>query len=152
MKIKLIIILILATVVSCKKSECKIEEVKTIFTEVYNDKKKNVYCHSVLIKDFDRECLDSVKIIELAKKYIDTVKYEKPIDILKLYFSDEDFIPNEKSQIMDDINKSCLVTIGYDLKTNKPIDFIFYNDDGKIIYWGDKWEPNGVEGDNWPIH
>ncbi len=150
MKIKLIIILILNIVVSCKKSDCKLSRIKTLYTDGYN--KKEGYGHNVLINDYDRDCLDSLEFVNLAKKYIDTVKYDKPVTVIQFYFNDKDFIPNEKSQVLDEINKSCLVTIGFDKLNNKPNDFIFYNDNGEIIYWGERWEPNGIEGDNWPIH
>ena len=43
---------------------------------------------------------------------------------------------------MTDIKKSCLVQISFD-KTSNPVDFVFYNDKGQIIYWGNRWYPNG---------
>jgi len=113
--------------ISCeskKSSKCELREIKTLFTipAIY----QNVitgYAHYILIKDFSRECLDSSTIVNIALKYMDTVKIGRPADVLMFFSSNKDFIPNEKSQVMEEINKSCLVTIGFDEKTNKPNDF-----------------------------
>jgi hypothetical protein len=72
---------------------------------------------------------------------MDTIKNGKPIGVIKVFNSDKDFIPNSISQDMEKINKSCLVTVNFDIKTKHFTDFLFYNDRGNIIYWGKKWVP-----------
>lgn len=66
-----------------------------------------------------------------------------PADLIMFFNSDKDFISNETSQVMEEINKSCLVVISLDFKNKKPDDFIFYNEKGERVYWGARWLPNG---------
>jgi hypothetical protein len=119
---------------------CEIKELRTLFTipGVYEGKITG-FSHYILIKDFPRKCMDSTTFVTMAVKYVDTVNANKPADVLMFFNSDKYFIPNETSQVMEDINKSCLVVIGFDKKNAKPIDFIFYNESGKRIYWGNRW-------------
>lgn len=139
MQIKSAIILFILLFPSCKtESKCHLKEIKTIFY----DKGSREYIHYVLIKDFDRKCMDSIQMIRIAKKYADTVKYGKPALAIKFYNSDGDFISGETSQPMDEINESCLVHISFD-SSMRPVDFIFYGDNGDIVYWGNKWRPKG---------
>ena len=134
---------LLATIISCSSSgtiNCEIKEVKTLFTipGVYEGKITG-YSHYVLLKDFYRDCLDSTTIVNVALKYSDTVTTGTPVNVIMFFNSDKDFIPNETSQVMNEINKSCLVVIGFDEKTRKPNDFIFYNEKAERIYWGARW-------------
>lgn len=85
--------------------------------------------------------MDSATMVNMALKYSDTVKVGRPADIIMFFNSDKDFIPNETSQVMEEINKNCLVVIWIDAKTNKPHNFIFYNEKGEQTYWGEKWLP-----------
>jgi len=129
------------------KSECKLRAIKTIFFDgtpdtIYGE----TYVHYVLLKDFSRDCLDSVTIINIASKYCDTVKAGKPVKVIKFFRSEKDFIPYDTSQVMTEIDKSCLVTIGIDLKTKRPDSFVFYNKEGQWIYSGNRWKPRGVTG------
>lgn len=124
--------------ISCNSNNvknCEIKEIKTLFTipGVYEGKITG-YSHYVLIKNSSRTCIDSTMMVDLALKYSDTVKVGKPADIIMFFNSDKDFIPNETSQDMDEINKSCLVVIDLDVKSKQPTDFIFYNDRGKRTY------------------
>ena len=132
---------------SPQKSDCKLKEIKTIFFDgtpdsVYGE----TYVHYVLLKDFSRSCLDSASIMSIASKYCDTLKAGKPVDMIKFFSSEKDFIPHETSQVMTEIDKSCLVTISIDLKTKKPSSFVFYNEEGQWIYSGNRWKPKGLTG------
>jgi len=142
-----ILMIVICTACSRYKPQkiiCELQDVKTIFFDgTSNIRYGEVYAHYVLLKGFSRVCLDSTTIVNIALKYIDTIKRGKPIEVIKLFSSNKDFIPNEHSQVMEEINKSCLVTIGLNLKTKMPEDFIFYNDQGQIIYIGNKWKVNG---------
>lgn len=142
----IVLLVLLITKISCSSSsvqDCKIKEIKTLFTTIGIHDKDTAYGHYTLIKDFPKKCMDSATMVNLALRYIDTVKVGKPVDVVMFFNSDKDFIPNETSQVMEDINKSCLVVIGFDEKNSKPNDFIFYNDKGERIYWGERWLPNG---------
>jgi hypothetical protein len=74
--------------------------------------------------------MDSTTIVNIARNYIDTVSTDKPVDIVNFYNSDKDFIPDETSQIWEDVDKSCLVHIWINKKTNKPEKFVFFNNKG----------------------
>lgn len=132
--------------ISCSSSnvrDCNIKEIKTLFTTIGIHDKDTSFAHYILIKDFPKKCLDSTAMVNLALKYIDTVKQGRPADVIMFFNSDKDFIPNRTSQVIEEINKSCLVSIGFDLKSRKPKQFLFYNDEGERIYWGDRWQPDG---------
>ena len=149
---KLITLLVLVSVtfgclVACtslSSEKCKVEQISTLFTipGVYEGKITG-YSHYILIKGLSRKCIDSATMVSLALKYSDTVKVGNPADMIMFFNSDKDFIPNETSQVMEEINKSCLVVISLDLKSKKPNDFIFYNEKGERVYWGARWLPNG---------
>jgi len=130
--------------ISCKSKlgDCKLNEVKTIFTvpSIYEGAVTG-YTHYILIKDFSKNCLDSLTLVEYALAYMDSIKSSKPATVIKFFNSTEKFVPGETSQIMKEINKDCLVTIGFDVQSWKPNDFIFYDNNGRIVYWGGKWVP-----------
>ncbi|HSC53284.1 MAG TPA: hypothetical protein VLC98_06690 [Phnomibacter sp.] len=129
---------------SCKEEQaksCEIKEIRTLFTTVGIHDTDTTYAHYALIKDYSRECMDSTTFVDVALKYCDTVKVGKPADIIMFFNSDKNFIPNETSQVMEKINKSCLVVIGFD--EGKPNTFIFYDNKGERVYWGARWLPNG---------
>jgi hypothetical protein len=139
--IEIFLFSILISLFSCD-SICKQESIKTLFIIPHIYENKTVgYSHYVLIQDFSRKCMDSTTMVNIALKYMDTVTIGRPADVLKFFNSDKDFIPNEISQVQEEINRSCLVTINFDLKTQKPEQFIFYNNDGKYEYWGSLWNP-----------
>jgi len=152
MKSKIIsVIFISLQILSCsysnKEGQCKLTKMRTIFFDATpNSKYGNVYAHYILINDFSKSCMDSSTMVKIALKYCDTVKEGRPVNVIKLFSSDKDFIANEHSQVMEKINKSCLFSIGINLKTNKPDRFIFYNDQGEIIYIGEQWKKNGIDG------
>ena len=61
---------------SCK-SVCQLETVETILTiELGSDEGPDSvqYAHDVLLKDFSKECIYSASIVNLALRYMDTVK------------------------------------------------------------------------------
>ena len=133
-----------------QNSVCRLKDIKTL----YSDPNMHVgvdtaYGYTVLIKDFSRECMDSSTMVNIALKYIDTVKGGKPVNGVAFYSSDKDFIPNEHSQIMEEIDKSCLFKITFNEKTCQPDNFVFYNDKGETIYWGSKWKKDGDKESNW---
>lgn len=136
----LVMILIGVFSYSCgvkKQKSCTISEVQTIFFDGLNED----YVHYVLIEDYDRKCMDSAKMVNLAKKYADTITQGKPALMIKFFNSDEAFIPNEVSQPMREIEKSGLVTISFN-KEMVPTTFIFYNDNGDWVYRGSEWKPS----------
>jgi hypothetical protein len=126
-----------------KGKNCEIRKMETLLTTIGIQDRDTAYGNYVLVKDFPRECMDSIVMVKLALNYIDSVSISKPIMNIKFYNSGKDFIPNETSQDIEKINKSCLVVIGFDEKKGIPNDFIFYNDKGEGVYWGDRWLPHG---------
>lgn len=118
-----------------KKVYCSFHNLKTIFHDQGNGK----YIHYVLIESFDRTCLDSSKIVSIAQKYADTVRFGRPALMIKLFSTDEDFIDGEVSQPMSEIDKNCLVTITFDT-TLKPSNFLFYDENGNWIHDGSTWK------------
>lgn len=106
----------------------------------FYDDKVDGYAHSILVKNFSRQCLDSTKLVNMAFSYLDTVSKDKPVNVLKFYFSDKDFIPNEESQNISKINQSCLFSLILN-KKSKISEFVFYNEDGEIQYCGPQWKP-----------
>jgi hypothetical protein len=147
MKFYLSLLLVVAgcTFFSCKsekKDLCIIKKVNTLFTTIGIHDNDTGYAHYVLLKDFSRKCIDSITILKVARAYIDSVKLAKPIKVILFFDSDKHFYKNETSQDMDEINKNCLVVIGFNNKQN-PNYFIFYNDKGIRTYWGERWLPNG---------
>jgi hypothetical protein len=89
-----------------------------------------------------RECMDSLTIMNIAQKYRDTVKGKQPIETVMFYDSGYELLPGEIPSFPN-IDKNCLVKIGFNNKSNKPNDFLFYNNKGENIYWGRKWEKDG---------
>lgn len=128
---------------SLSSQNCRVEGIKTLFTTIGIHDNDTAYCHYTLISNFSRNCMDSVGMINAALRYCDTVKVGNPVNVVMFFNSEKNFIPNETSQFMEEINKSCLVVIGFDEKTRKPNNFIFYNEKGERLYWGDRWLPNG---------
>lgn len=147
-----------ATTFSCNSSgvqSCRIKEIRTLFMmpwvdvgegEVVDEVKITGYSHGTLIKDITRDCLDSTMLVGAATRYRDTIKVGNPVNAIMILNYDKDFIPIDTSRVLDDkeIDKRCLVVIGFDEKTRKPNDFIFYNEQGKIVYSGDRWLPKGM--------
>ena len=123
---------------SCKPV-CGLEKVRTISIMYLEGPNGISYAHDVLVKAFSKECIDSAFMVNLALRYMDTVKLGQPVGIVNFYSSDKDFIPNEVSQQIDEIDRSCLVKMWFDVKTKNPTTFLFYDDNGENIYWGDKW-------------
>lgn len=117
-----------------KKGNCSFDNLKTIFYDV--DKKE--YIHYVLLETFDRTCLDSSEIVSIAQNYADSVKYGRPVVMIRFFNSDENFIEGETSQLITEIDKDCLVTITLDTAL-KPVNFLFYDEDGNWIYDGPIW-------------
>lgn len=64
-------------------------------------------------------------MVKVVLKYSDTVKVGNPIEVIMFFNSDKDFVPNKTSQVLEEINQSCLVFIGIDIKTRKPKSFVF---------------------------
>jgi hypothetical protein len=98
------------------------------------------YAHYVMLEGYSKGCLDSSSAVSIAYSYLDTVSGKKPIDLVMLYSSDADF-PRSGIPSSNTLDKECLVKMFYDDKSKKIESFIFYNDEGKRIYWGNKWKP-----------
>ena len=145
---KFFLILLIIVSQSCKKKmdDCNFKSIETIFYTQSASGGHTSYLHAVLITDFCTHCRDSMTLVNIAIKYKDTVGNGKPCDVVNLYSSKDDFIPNETSQILSDINKSCLVSIWF--KGDKPYRFNFYNSEGKDIYTGPYWKPNNNPNGN----
>jgi len=143
--IEILFIALVISLCSCekKKTSCQVTEAKTLFTTLATHDTDSLYGHYILLKDFSRECLDSLVILTVANRYRDTIKNDRPARVLLIFNSEENFVPGETSQNMDEINKDCLVVIRFDAITEKPVDFIFYNKNGIRTYWGGRWLPNG---------
>lgn len=125
-----------------RQTSCKVKEVRTIFFDRSNNGFLH-YIHYVLIKDYDRKCMDSTTMVNMAKKYADTISEGRPATMIKFFNSDRAFIPNEVSQPMRDIQKSGLVTISFNKKM-EPTTFTFYDEnDGSWLYDGTEWKPKG---------
>ena len=136
-----ILFILLISETSCRPgtATCKLNEIKTLFTtEGVYEGKVTGYAHYILVKGFLRECMDSAMMVNIALKYIDTIKAGKPATVLKFFSTDKDFIPNETSQDMALINKNCLVDMSID-KNRRPNSFLFFNEKGENVYWGDRW-------------
>jgi hypothetical protein len=123
-----------------KKKNCKLPTPKTIFYD-YDSQAKD-YDHYVLLDGFNKECMDSSKMVNLAKLYANSITKGSPALIIRFYSSEDYFIENEVSQPMHEINRNCLILIGLN-KDYTPNRFNFYNDNGKRIYNGPLWRPNG---------
>lgn len=135
-----IIFFTLFFLVSCGlgTNECKIDTIETILT----DSDRGTYIHYVLLEDYHKDCLDSTSILQIAQNYIDTLSVGKPLTSINFYSSNEGFIQNSVSQKMREINKNCICGISFDLN-GIPKMFAFYDDNGKLIYWGKDWQPLG---------
>lgn len=125
-----------------KTNVCEIKSLKMLGThEIVLDKSTGVE-HYILIEDFPRSCLDSAVIVNAAANYIDTVgksghEIAMPANVLRFYSSDNNFLLDKASENKQ-LNRSCLVAIiiGY---YNDPNKYIFYNDNGEVVYSGNKW-------------
>lgn len=85
--------------------------------------------------------MDSVTMVEAAIHYIDTVKFDLPVLVLKFYCSDRHMIKGEISQ-PSEFEHDCIVGIGMDTINNKkPADFYFRSEKGELLYWGPLWRP-----------
>jgi hypothetical protein len=149
MKMRIIVVaILLLECLACSAPICRLESVQTLlYTAGYQGKDGPVtYAHYILTEGLYRNCMDSAAMVDLALKYIDTVKVAKPIVVVKLFNSRKNFSPSSYDPPdMKIINKNCLVSIGFDQQTRKPYEFLFYNDGGDIIYWGKRWQPGGGE-------
>ncbi len=123
---------------SCnQKKACDFKEIKTMWTVAsMHPGIDTTYVHSVLIKEFDRECLDSNLLVNVALKYMDTVSIDTPVDLIAFYNSDVDVDYGEPSQKAD-VEKNLMLSVRFDKK--KPKKFVFYNNKGEIIYEGENW-------------
>src|SRR4051812_19354191 len=101
---------IVTTISSCGSSNIGPKS-KTLRTIVGKGPAGKAYMHDVLLDGFSKSDLDSATAVSIALRYIDTVKIDKPIDLVCFYSSDRDFNFDEVSQDMDKIDKSCLVKI-----------------------------------------
>ena len=83
MRIILYITLSLIFVACGSETPCKLEKIETI----YYTRNKGKYLHSIYIENFEKKCIDSLQFIKISRKYIDTIRVGKPIDILNFYSS-----------------------------------------------------------------
>lgn len=120
---------------------CEFQKIKTLFTDYGQDgNKPGYYRHYVLIEQFSRKCLDSTEMVNITLNYADTVSFDRPVESIVFYSSDSRFIPDEKSQIWSEVDKDCLVRIGINHKNKKPEYFMFYNNHGRLVYYGKVWK------------
>jgi hypothetical protein len=145
-KISVVVLLMGGLLSSIKKKydcKCELIEIKTMHSEICMHVGVDTsYGNDVLIKEFTRECMDSLMLLNICLKYIDTAKTNKRISVVAFYNSDKKFAYNQSSQL-EEVWGDCLVTIAFERKTKNPEFFVFYNDLGEIIYWGPNWRPKG---------
>lgn len=139
---------VLALVYSCHllqegKVKCNLVKVETIFADVatHNGSRPR-YTHHVLMEGYSKNCIiDSTEFFHVVKQYLDTVNLTtKPISFIYFYSTKDNFIPSETSQVWDDINKDCIVGIKFDVRTYKPLEFKFYDKDGKVESKTKQWK------------
>ncbi len=125
------------------KNKCNLVKVETIFSDVAT--RNNTYpryIHHVLIEGYSKNCIiDSTEFFNVVKHYLDTVNLTtKPISFIYFYSSKDNFIPSETSQVWDDIYKDCIVGIKFDARTYKPLEFKFYDKNGKVESRTKQWK------------
>lgn len=115
------------------KRRCNLVKVETIFVDVATKGGMDPhYIHHVLVEGYSKNCLiDSIDFFRTTKKYLDTVNLTtKPISRISFYSSKDRFIPSETSQIWDDVNKDCIVTVKFKATMYEPLEFVFYDRNG----------------------
>ena len=124
-----------------KEPTCKFTKIKTLYTSLASDENGlRTYTHTVLLNDFSRKCLDSTKMVDITMKYLDTVSVYKPVDVIRFYYSDKDFIPGD-SQVIQETDKSRLFSVYFEKGAIQ--DFSFTDENGDFIYIGPRWVPEG---------
>lgn len=126
-----------------KKGDCSFEKIETIFSEIsIHHGLDTGYAHYVLVQKYLKNCrIDSIEFLNMSRNYMDTVSYDyKPIKEINFFSSVKRFIPYEVSQIWTEVNKDCLVSIWLDSETQKPVRFIFYDENGDIEMDGPTWK------------
>jgi hypothetical protein len=115
-------------------ADCCFKGIQTIFTDVgIHVGVDTSYEHFVLISKYSKDCnLDSTEFMKIIMGYIDTVDIKaKPVGKINVYRSKERFIPHEKSQICNDVNKDCIVSVWINNISQKPYLFEFYDKNGE---------------------
>lgn len=121
-------------------AKCVFYSIEEIFSvEMLQPGVDTEYTHYVLMRDFDKACIDSTEIVSLVLSYVDTVSSGKPVGIVNLYNSSADFEMGEIAQDWNKVNKRCLVQIWLNKVTRKPESFIFFDDNGDQKYSGPLW-------------
>lgn len=99
------------------------------------------YYHRVLIKDFPKSCFDSLTCIKLVNGYKDTVSVDKPVGGISFHNSGEWYYHPSPwvKDALDDASQidDHLVTVF--LSDEGKYEFVFYNEDGEMIYQGPNW-------------
>ena len=94
------------------------------------------YYHYLVIENCP-ENPDSVLVMDLATQYLSSLVNNKPVAALRIFKSDNRFIPNEQSQVWSDVNKDCIVEILY--RNGQFENYWFYAKDGENFietkYW-----------------
>ncbi len=68
-----------------QNKECHLKSMQTLFTVA---SKKSGYTHNVFVRDIFRNCMDSSIHVSAAMHYIDTVRMDHPVSVLKFYNSE----------------------------------------------------------------
>jgi hypothetical protein len=115
--IRLILFSLLLGCISCdflksKNESCKDIKIETIFTNIRIGGRDTSYYHCVLLQCCSRDSLiNSPNGFNIISNYIDTTSAPKPVGKIEFFSSTEEFIPNEKCQIWEDIYPHYLATI-----------------------------------------
>jgi hypothetical protein len=124
-----------------QKESCEFKSLSLLFTSPLSTGDSLIgYCHYITIKDFSKECHDSAIIVDIARRYADTVNIDQPVTIIQIYNSDKRFVAKEGiSQDWQEVNKDCLVGIELDNKTKLPVKFTFYDKRGNLVHDNSYW-------------
>jgi len=98
------------------------------------------YTHFVIIKNFEKQCLDSTVIMNITQKYLDTATVDIPIQAILFFNSDKHFIEGETSQDWEKVNKDCLVGVYFNIQNKKFTHFRFFESNGIDFEDTNKWK------------
>lgn len=132
--------ILFVVLLACGKGQqkCKFNSIRRLYSIVQSVGKESSYLHLVIVNDFSKNCIDSSMMVNLALRYLDTVKADLPVSCIRFYSTDKGFIPSETSQLWNEVDRNILVSIDFDKRMN-PCWFVFYGEDGEYLYSGEKW-------------
>ncbi|MBX2922900.1 MAG: hypothetical protein KF746_11950 [Chitinophagaceae bacterium] len=133
----LLFIFILLTHSQCSKKTCEIKKVERIQAIKGGNNGFISYYHEVLMEGLSSSCLDSLIILNLVAKYMDTADF-KPIGAIGIFRSKSGYDPGETLSQPKEYNDNEILSIDFYQDSTLPKEFSFYRK-GKIIYEGRNW-------------